>query len=906
MDEKQAKSPQGTTPRHMSRTFSKQKLAEERTSRRDLTGSKKRRPHSKDTIRALQETTDVEAAPSYVTNIKAANAKSMVNEGIELEKAHSPSSDDRTTRQDQRTHKGRRSHTKELAKGAQDTIHNDIAQQRATYARAQDAKSPENGGSDHVQEAAGGETRPAQPTYAQSGKPKPPPSAGIDLSKLCSEDANAQIQLKASAVKAESATNSTIACEEGPSVRAAVSIPTAVDTSNQTRSASTLLRWSRHAKTRPLVEVGMLLVTLSGLILIVFLLYIHDAPTTMVCHNDVCEHYNQLLRESLGSAEDACHDFHQFVCSRWEAAHERSLQHYVHKRFFEKVYAEALTTTVPRTGQTAAQKAVMFYRSCFRVSNAEIDHLETVKELLLDAGVTWPELSNSPNLLRTLFLMTAAWNWASPLQFLVHREGRLEVKPDALYRDVLAKRNDMLKAVAQRSYYADYYDRMVQAFARSGGQELPYAEMLTLESSAISQLFPFYAPVNSKSLDNASLDDIVALAGNVFPNHVWQQELRMLGNTTAMSVYNAEYTFRIHNAAFFAAFFEFTKKEGEERTAYYVGWCVVQVASQLANRDLVRFSYQSVKEVAPGHAKLCSTLAHNYYGLAFYARHMKQQHTDGVIKGVSAMMHNIRASIRANINDTLGRPLLPAVPMLSADSHPDDALRILKELEDRTLNAAYSQFPDMSENVWENIAAATSATRRSDMEIMMKGNLGSDEVPRVIYYFNDKAGFEFLPMAFEAPVYSTQALDATNYGVLGSEIAAAFVDFLFAALLGADNETRADFEAKTLCFVESLPPNLTDATNARALLKRAVSLRIVYSAFHAPIDRQGTEMRLVGHLDITERQMLFIFWCLYQCSTPDAQYKCNVPVKTFRQFGAAFGCLRGSEMYSGQDCPVLV
>ncbi|KAH6934542.1 hypothetical protein HPB50_025246 [Hyalomma asiaticum] len=669
------------------------------------------------------------------------------------------------------------------------------------------------------------------------------------------------------------------------------------------RTASTLLLWARHAQTRALVEVCMLLATLVVLALIIFLLYMHNAPTIIVCHNDVCEYYNKLLRESLGSLDDACHDFHHFVCSGWEATHEHSLHYEVQRRFSEKVSAEALAVIVPPSGQSATQKAAMFYKSCIRTSNTDVDHLTTIRELLLNAGVMWPELSNSTSLLRTLFFMASTWNWASPVHFLMYHPGRLEVRPDELYGTVLRKRDAMLKGTAQRSYYADYYERMAQAFSRPGLQELPYSDMFALESSAISRLLPSYKVTKWMSVDNASLDEFASLTENVFPKSAWEDELRNLANMT-MPEYNAEWTFSVYNTEFFTAFFEFVATEGEQRASYYVGWCVVQLATQLVNQELVRVSYQTDKEVLEGHAQFCSTMADRYFGLAFYAGHMKQQNPKAVIEAVYAMMRNIRDAFLASINSTLTKDLFSAIPILRPESDLSEALRIIKELEDGVLNAAYSQFPDMSADIWENIAAATIAARRSDMDVRMKENAGSGDVSQ-IFFPENKTIFEFLPTAFEAPVFNTQALDATNYGALGSDIASAFADTLFTALLGADNETQSNFDARTSCFESFLPPNASEEANVQELLKRVVSLRMLYVAFHAPNDRPGTEMRLIGYPHITERQMLFIFWCLYQCHTPNAKYKCNVPVKVLRQFGAVFGCHRGNEMYTGVECPVL-
>ncbi|KAK8780815.1 hypothetical protein V5799_017845 [Amblyomma americanum] len=532
----------------------------------------------------------------------------------------------------------------------------------------------------------------------------------------------------------------------------------------------------------------------------------------------------------------------------------------------------AWKTAVPSSGQSTSQKGAMFYKSCYGVYKSKQDHLEELKSSLLSADVLWPEANSNASLLRMLFSLMVEWNWASPIHFILYRPGNLEVKPTALYAAMLEKR-----------------------------KPLSYAELSAIESRVISTLLVPMRLANWRSMTNASLDDVMALLQDALPRDLWEEELSTLCNKTGEC---GSVQFTIFNVDFFSAFFSLVKSEGEHRMTYYVGWCVVLAASQMANHDLLRYSYQSDKEVQTGHVTFCYALSRHYMGLAFYADYINREIVSSAMRGAASMIRNIRDVFRAKIKNPKTRALFLDIPLLNGESDPLDVLQLEKEFEEKSLAETYKHFPDMVDYAMENIARATAAARQTEVDIRMKGYT-SGGFPRV--FLLKPGGFELLPIAFEVPLYNDQALLCTNYGSLGSYVATAFTELLFEALIKEDSDTLMEFENKSSCFYESLQAagneTLLDANNLE-LVKRAVAVRMLYSSFW-PINRRKTPMRLSGHPLITEKQLLFIFWCISQCGTPNARDKCNIPLKAFRIFGVTFGCLQGSQMYTGRECPVL-
>ncbi|XP_077508777.1 uncharacterized protein LOC144120252 [Amblyomma americanum] len=632
-------------------------------------------------------------------------------------------------------------------------------------------------------------------------------------------------------------------------------------TTNRTLEGSWVSNREGRGRTSTFFMAAVLGGTLFLLALVVILVIRFQKP--LVCHSAICDYYSSLLSESLEPNADPCTDFHQFI---------------------SKVSMHAWKTAVPSSGQSTSQKGAMFYKSCYGVYKSKQDHLEELKSSLLSADVIWPEANSNASLLRMLFSLMVEWNWASPIHFILYRPGNLEVKPTALYAAMLEKRKVMLQNTGQGSYYADYYERLVQAFSR------PDIKLSAIESRVISTLLvPMRLP-NWRSMTNASLDDVMALLQDALPRDLWEEELSTLCNKTGE---RGSVQFTIFNVDFFSAFFSLVKSEGEHRMTYYVGWCVVLAASQMANNDLLRYSYQSDKEVQTGHVTFCYALSRHYMGLAFYADYINREIVSSAMRGAASMIRNIRDVFRAKIKNPKTRALFLDIPLLNVESDPLDVLQLEKEFEEKSLAETYKHFPDMVDYAMENIARATAAARQTEVDIRMKG-YRSGGFPCVFLF--KPGGFELLPIAFEVPLYDDQALLCTNYGPLGSYVATAFTELLFEALIKEDSDTLMEFEIKSSCFYESLQEagneTLLDANNLE-LMKRAVAVRMLYSSFW-PINRRKTPMRLSGHPLITEKQLLFIFWCISQCGTPNARDKCNVPLKAFRIFGVTFGCSKAA------------
>lgn len=201
----------------------------------------------------------------------------------------------------------------------------------------------------------------------------------------------------------------------------------------------------------------------------------------------------------------------------------------------------------------------------------------------------------------------------------------------------------------------------------------------------------------------------------------------------------------------------------------------------------------------------------------------------------------------------------------------------------------------MSDNVLDNIVGATAARRRSRVNTRME-RFSANQSHRVLYL--EDGQFQFLPSAFEVPLFHADAPSAANYGALGSEITNAFSALLYWELRNSDNETLAAFAEKATCLSDAVSP--TDSSGSQ-VLQRAASVRVLHKAFRHASSRAASQPRLEDLQHLSDVQLLFVMWCYSQCSRHGAQHLCNEPVARFRAFAEAFSCSAGSR----RECAFL-
>ncbi|XP_077548803.1 uncharacterized protein LOC144162208 [Haemaphysalis longicornis] len=630
---------------------------------------------------------------------------------------------------------------------------------------------------------------------------------------------------------------------------------------------------------------------------------------SLAVHND-CNLFSQVLKDSLNASLDPCHDFYEYVCSRRDRGHIGPFKELVYSEFIRSVSDKNEFTSAPPEGQSAVQKAAMFHKSCLDVYTGNGSELEALKRALTECGVFWPKLSNESNLLAMTFALSATYAWAPVLVFLPRRAGHVIVSPSRSFQSRQSRRQAMLEF--SRGRYVEYWRFMVDTIGPGNEIEvLPYEELVQLESKVSPALRDAYAAASIVKIENASLSDVVKLAGNAFSRSAWEKELLEHINFPGINS-STPYVFDIMNVRFFDAFFHLVGEVGEDRMAYYVGWAAAQDLSLLSNARLIRQKYLMDADASRGHATFCANFSNYYMGLAFYADYIRSAYLGSYLPRAVGIVKGVREHFGQGFSSSTAWKTLTLrgyMQSLSEDSAAtNDPLEFLSVAREERLNVLYEHFPNMISDIFENVKRAAMGHRETAADMAMPRFVQNGRVR--FHYLNKDGRPKLLPVVLEPTFFSPDAPPGIKYATLGGEVADAFSSAVFRRLSGDhDDAATTAVVSDLLCLKDTRVdagmvspfPALSGSSVQLKLAKKLVSLDALFGAF---LDDTGGEqqLRLAEYSTLTGRQTLFAFWCLMQCGVPDGKRGCNVPLRLFQPFAAAFECREGGAMSTPRHC----
>ncbi|XP_037516633.1 neprilysin-1 [Rhipicephalus sanguineus] len=638
-----------------------------------------------------------------------------------------------------------------------------------------------------------------------------------------------------------------------------------------------------------LATVAALMLTLIGVA------YYVRMVTTAPCSSPACQRLQALLDANLNASVPPCVDFYGHVCSRWEAAHSHSVRDTIYQELMAKVATMANEATPPQRGQTAMQKAAMLYQSCAHVYTLDRNHMGEARSLLADFGVRWPELSNTSRLLRIFVSMSTTWSWASVLQFIVQSNGHVTLRPSPFYGLVLSGRQRMLEKSTDKDHYQAYYDSMVAAFGGVNARAHSYREHKMLEDKMVPALSAALATPNWTALENSTFKAMVNKTDNPIQSSEWESSIRSSLNFSEGSVLLVS----IENVYFFKQFFALVVSQSEAVMAYYVGWVVAQALSLLSSSETVTKYFISDKALASReHALFCADITHVYMGIAFYADYLSRQITTRVLVDVLTVETTVQAALRRHLGAS---PWLGAIPEpMLTEAGLVGSLRLLEAPNATTLDDMYGLFPDMSENVFDNVRLAADARAMTAADISMAEFVTNGSAR--LSFHPAHGQFELLPEVLEKPLYALEDLDAVKYATLGGEVAEAFSATAFAET--TDRKLQLAFTLKSACFFGSQVLLRHLGLEHVELVRRVTSFHVILGALAEATNGRVQTARLAGYEDWTDVELLLVIWCFVQCGGRNGRRKCNGPLTVVDDFARAFGCKQADPMYSGRNCAI--
>ncbi|XP_050035205.1 uncharacterized protein [Dermacentor andersoni] len=638
-----------------------------------------------------------------------------------------------------------------------------------------------------------------------------------------------------------------------------------------------------------LASIAALMLTLIGAAY--YVRVVSSAP----CSSPACQRHRALLDANLNASVPPCRDFYAYVCGRWEAAHDLSVRDTIYKEFMTNVATMANRTTTPQQGQTAVQKAARLYQSCAHVHTQDYNHVSEARSVMENCGVRWPELTNTSRLLRIFFSMAWTWSWASVLQFIMRSNGSVIMRPSPFFWSVLSGRQRLLEKSAGEDHYRIYFDSMVAAFGSAGTRAYSYRQLRVLEDKVVPALKAALTTPNWTILEDSSLNAMVNKTQNPFQSSEWDSSMRSSFNFSEGSVLLVS----VENVDFFNSFFALVKSESESVMAYYVGWVVAQALSLLTSSEIVTKYFVSDDALANReHALFCADIAHVYMGLAFYVGHLSREVTKRVMDDVQTIETTVQTALRRHLGSS---PWFTAIPeSMLKEAALVSSLRLLETPNATTLDDLYRLFPDMGDNVFDNVRLAAVARRLTVADTSMTELVSGGRARFCSYPAHGQ--FELLPAVLEKPFYELGDVAAVKYATLGGEVADAFSSAAFTGT--ADRKLQLAFTLKSACFFGSqvllrhLEPEHIE------LVRRVTSLRLILGALAEATEGRLQTARLAGYEDWTDVELLLVFWCFIQCGGLNGRRKCNGPLTIVDEFARAFGCKPGDPMYSGRNCSI--
>ncbi|KAH8024440.1 hypothetical protein HPB51_022949 [Rhipicephalus microplus] len=620
-----------------------------------------------------------------------------------------------------------------------------------------------------------------------------------------------------------------------------------------------------------------LLVTVAVLMLtLIVVAYYVRTVTTAPCSLPSCRRVQALLDANLNAVGAALRGL---LRTRLQSLGSRALpvcqRHYLRR--------------------TAMQKAAMLYQSCAHVYTLDRNHMGETRSLLAGFGVHWPKLSNTSSLLRIFFSMATTWSWACVLQFILQSSGHVTVRPSPFYLSMLSGRQRLLEKGADEDHYQVYYDSMVAAFGGAGARAYSYEELRVLENKVVPVLSAALATPNSTTLKNSTINVMVNKTANPIPSSVWESSIRSSLNLSEGLVLLVS----IESVDFFKQFFALVVNETEAVMAYYVGWVVAQALSLMSSSEAIKKYFMSNKTLASKeHALFCAGIAHVYMGIAFYANYMTRQVTRRMLADVLTIEKTVQKALRGHLGASPWFATIPE-PMLT-DAALVNSLRLLEAPNATVLDDMYGAFPDMSENVFDNVRHAAEARAKTAADISMAEFVTSGTAR--LFFHSTHEQFQLLPEILEEPFYELEYPEAVKYATLGGEIAQAYSSAAFAE--STDSKLQLAFSLKSACFFERQVLLRHLGQEQVELVRRVTSLHVILSALAEATNGHVQTARLVGYEDWTDVELLLVFWCFVQCGGRNGRRKCNGPLTLVEDFARAFGCKQGDPMYSGHNCAI--
>ncbi|KAH9379224.1 hypothetical protein HPB48_017696 [Haemaphysalis longicornis] len=629
-----------------------------------------------------------------------------------------------------------------------------------------------------------------------------------------------------------------------------------------------------------------------------------SGPKVAVCETDICQEFGSTLKASINTSLDPCDNFYYFVCGSRDDPKRRDTEDNMTAASYERALAQ-IAADKRQTSQ-----ATRFYRSCYRPhANETAENIAQFLAFKKRLGLVWPE--KEPTDQDPLSIMVdLAMNWdmnflfdisvVEPVgrQVLLFTRGRLGFG----WKEYLEERPHL----DYKAHVKQHYDIMAVHESRV---KVSHSQLQDIESRIIeAKLDAMYGTPQQNWSTVGKMD---SWTPSVRRENTWLDLITKHDRQFKWSANSAVITedFRI---------FENLDALQKNRSDLVVGlsWIFVQTHLWIVSDNVsIRFPAASKNSQTKKYA--CLEYVDSRLGLLSIAKtmeerfvpHDKASNIDSFIirvkKGISDLLGNltwIGQSVRKYGKeklDKITRHVLPYQDFYVA--------------EGRT--KLYKYFPEMNDTFMGNLLRSSDVYRNLRKDKRFEDVYSLRWFPRFgreIYLHSPN----LLKVAIgitDMPLYHNDATLAIRYGGFGGFVARA-LSYAFdeTGISVGTNGERVEWWGKSPEYASKLQCDVratSDSPTRRPvrLFPGVPGVEAAFAGYKVSVSSDYRELDdfRVRHLEqFKDDQVFFLAYCYALCSKQPrtAGEQCNVPLKNFRMFAAAFECSQGSAMNPPNKC----
>ncbi|KAK8775278.1 hypothetical protein V5799_031371 [Amblyomma americanum] len=627
----------------------------------------------------------------------------------------------------------------------------------------------------------------------------------------------------------------------------------------------------------------LLVACLLGVILYAVIRVRRTKPSAFAgdaCVSPSCLRYQAMLANAVDTSIAACDDFYAHVCRLWTRDHEESVQRVAWNRFVDGAIRDLHETS--RTG-TITQESAKFFATCLSVVNAS--NVRSVKKVLAEGGIVWPDRNARPDFLNALFYMSRRVFMPVFFDFSVQNGSLLVASPDEDFQRRLRVLRKHIKSRHLRDHLRTTYEEF-------GGLNMSRLEEI-IEDLDSAEIFVDFCSNVTRTRDGTpelfvenDTTSFFRLAPSV-PVERWNTMLRRYFNISFSDLHGVA----VRNVDYFRAVFKAHEQKGEGAMNDVVETLCVQNLVQYTSYEIIASFHESGAIQSLREDCFLSTVAFFSYDV----NHFLLKTRSSALSGVIQLAERVLEAFFAFIGDSDNRS--HTLIHNYAQSHDGNVsnfrnvFTVLKNSAQTAYHFAQGGYPVVTSDPLHNWILFYKSYLRLSRAVALS--------PLTQYRERDFAkfkGFSVLTEHLDFPYYTPDAHRGVVLGGLGSRIAATvFYDYV-----ESQRDASEIYQRNQDCLAGS-----SGDEQDLDLQGAVASVPVVLSAFKQSLE--ATDDHLAGDLPpFPATSILFLFGCYLLCGEPNGERMCNVPLMHSPEFSRVYGCAESSFMNPSNKCTLVL